>query len=655
MNEEPDNKPHWRFSTPLLIWLVFFTGIAGVLTWIDADAARFSAARPPYWQLIVFTVVGATLALVLFLFARWDCCWKNFRRVAIALAVLVTLYAAFCTVENWRGKRVWLACKAELEAKGAVLDWNKHIPPPVPDDQNFFTVNTNFYLRFVKLKIEEQGLAAKAATWLNLTNGFPIVDLEKLKPVVADITVVLASDAKAGQAISLRDGNAAEQLQAALRRAVGRDAVGSAGFKFTEFQISNRVPAQIVVLADSLPTISDLEKLIPATMFTNIGKLAIATAADPNIFQVRFINGRVTAATDYLAWGDERYRTDLDDVRAALQRPYAVIPGDYSFPPLMPIPNFVLLRNLAQTLAQRAQCDLLLGQPERAQRELALIHDVCRILQKPPTGEAETLVEAMINVAITGVYVATVQEGFRLHAWQEPQLAAIQKQLNQVDLLPWILRALRMKQCYIAYLGENLSFRFIFGDNNRIWGNAKKQAWYEQLLSYRYDLIPHGWLYQNLKFSTELDQSMIDSCDFTDGRIHPRAMENANNNLEKQIKHRSPFRYLAAIAMPNYTKAMQTAAYNQTLANQAQIVCALERFKLAHGNYPATLSELMPEFIEKIPHDIVGGEPLHYQRTADGKFLLYSIGWNETDDGGVIAKDKSGSENKTQGDWVWKN
>ena len=79
---------------------------------------------------------------------------------------------------------------------------------------------------------------------------------------------------------------------------MGRDANGFAGFKFTEFQISNLVPTKIIVLADSPPTIVELQKLIPATMFTNIGKLAVAASADPNIFQVRFINGRVTAAAD---------------------------------------------------------------------------------------------------------------------------------------------------------------------------------------------------------------------------------------------------------------------------------------------------------------------------------------------------------------------
>ena len=64
--------------------------------------------------------------------------WRILRRVLITLAVFATLIALFYTEEDWRGKRAWENCKRELEANGVVLDWNAYIPPPVPDDQNFF-------------------------------------------------------------------------------------------------------------------------------------------------------------------------------------------------------------------------------------------------------------------------------------------------------------------------------------------------------------------------------------------------------------------------------------------------------------------------------------------------------------------------------------
>ena len=67
-------------------------------------------------------------------------------------------------------------------------------------------------------------------------------------------------------------------------------------------------------------------------------------------------------------------------------------------------------------------------------------------------------------------------------------------------------------------------------------------------------------------------------------------------------------------------------ARNQTLANEAQIACALECFRIARGKYPETLDVLAPQFIKEVPHDIIGGHPLKYRRTEDGNILLYSVG-----------------------------
>jgi hypothetical protein len=146
-----------------------------------------------------------------------------------------------------------------------------------------------------------------------------------------------------------------------------------------------------------------------------------------------------------------------------------------------------------------------------------------------------------------------------------------------------------------------------------------------------------------------LELMPLDGFDLAHDTISPHALNESVRNLDVFFEHRSPYKILAALAVPNFIKATQTLAYNQTLANEAQIVCALERFRLAQGNYPDSLDALVPQFMEKIPHDIIGGEPLHYQRTADGKFLLYSVGWNETDDDGLPGT----LADVKKGDWVW--
>jgi len=585
--------------------------------------------------------------------------WRWLRRTLIGTAVLATLIAVFYTEEDWRGKRAWENYKCELEAKGEVLDWNKFIPPPVPDDQNFFTASTNILLRFVKQADPVRADAAANLRWLRLinyftneSNSFPILDFSKSpSPVVAELMVVSSGVAKNDSIIQLNESTALAQIQNLLRTTIGRSASGSQGFQFSELQMSNLSPAKIYLQADTPISPSSLKELIPSDLVTNIGRLVVTATVDPKIFQVKFVSGQITAAADYLKWSDQ-FESAFDEIREALKRPYAIIPGDYSQPYWIPIPNFVTLRAVAQTLAQRAQCDFLLNQPDKALRELTLMRDVCRILQKPPTGQPMTLVEAMISVAISGVYASTVADGFRLHAWQEPQLAALQKQLGEINLFPDVDSAFKMERVASTYSLEKTSPAKI-AELFKMVGAASSESLWKKITDPMYlffKLSPRGWIYQNMTAHSRLMQLTIESLPLENQIVMPKQVDEANNRVVRTIeKNRSPFYVWSRIAIPNFSKAIQVSAFNQTLVNEAQIVCALESYKLAHGNYPETLDVLVPQFTEKIPYDIIGGQSLHYHRTDDGKFMLYSVGWNETDDGGQV------SEDRAKGDWVWKN
>jgi hypothetical protein len=486
--------------------------------------------------------------------------WRILRRILMGLAILATLLAAFYAEENWRGKRAWLKCKAELEAKGAVLDWEKYIPPPVPDDQNFFK-------------------APKMAEWF-----------------------------------------------------VGR----------------NRTNDLLVRMSDK-----NFEKVTGSvTSTTNL----IATTA---------------AAKEYLAWSDQ-FDPDFNLIREALKRPYARMDGDYSRPFEISIPNFVAVRKIAQTLAQRTHCYLLLGQPGKALHELALLNGYRRLLEGAPTGKPMTLVAAMINVAVTGVYVQALAEGIQRQAWQDVDLESLQSQLAEINLTPCFSQAFACEPAAVCRTAEIVEPRKlvameIVSSHPQIKKSHLENLWsgIKSLPSRLFNQVPRGWVFQNMATHAKLSCSIYDSLFDANQLVTPRLADQTSKRVFAELEHKSMFNLLSRIGLPNYSKALQTFARNQTLANQAQIVCALERYRLAHGEYPVTLDALVPQFIEKLPHDIIGGQPLHYHRSDDplspnsgasgGRFLLYSIGWNETDDGGVTGKDKSGNEDKTQGDWVWKN
>jgi hypothetical protein len=117
-----------------------------------------------------------------------------------------------------------------------------------------------------------------------------------------------------------------------------------------------------------------------------------------------------------------------------------------------------------------------------------------------------------------------------------------------------------------------------------------------------------------------------------------------------------PWNFLFRIAgVDQATRATSTFSKMQVWVDETRIACALGRYRLAHGVYPMTLDALAPAYIDALPHDIMNGELYHYRLNADGTFLLYSVGWNQVDDGGkvVMKQDNPNLQDYTQGDWVW--
>jgi hypothetical protein len=576
-------------------------------------------------------------------FFRWLFSWRTIRRALIALACFTTVVALFYTEENWRGKRAWENCKRELGAKGAVLDWNVYIPPPVPDDQNFFKAPGIKEADWVGRGSKELNKRL-SSVWQPNTNSM----------LVAELTIVpprSARDSKSAETIlRLEEPTVQAQAEQLVRSVLGPSLTGAHGFYPLVARPLNQIkPIAVVVPSDKMPTAKEILAIFPATIG---GSHLQIKPVGTNSFRV-LLDPSAVAANDYLRASDS-FEADFDTLREALKRPYTRMDGDYSQPAAMPIPNFITLRTVAQVLAERTKCYLLLGQPDKALRELTLFHDVCRILESRPTGKPMTLVAAMINVAISGLYVSTVEDGMRLQVWREPQLATLEKQLSEINLLPHVFSAFEQEPVAVCRSLETLpaskfaAMIFFSPPNPTLW---------EKLKNLTYLLInwmPRGWVYQNMVNIAMRSQKIVGGFDPSNHLVLPRKVETSNREMETFRLRRRPYTFLAAISVPNYVRATQTLAHNQTLANQTLLACALERYHLARGQFPESPEALAPQFIEKIPHDLIGGQPLKYRRTDDGKFLLYSIGWNEKDDGGVVAPNKDGKEDLENGDWVWR-
>jgi hypothetical protein len=464
-------------------------------------------------------------------------------------------------------------------------------------------------------------------------------------------------------------------LRAALERAGNtvpvRSCLGSQNLAFATQPLHPVKTLRVMVRGEQSVSSREVLQFLPTNGFTFMmrgGNSFRVEAHGVDSFRVFLGPPVYYMAAEYLVWSD-RCAADFDTVRAALKRPYAQLATECEDPTEMMIPNFVSVRVLAQTLAQRAQCYLLFDQPEEALRELTLIVDLCRVVSRRPVA----LVPAMIDVAVTGLYVSTVAEGLRLNVWREPQLAAIEHQLEQVNLLSPLTEAFQFERYYLLRTFETGRLAKLLRLNAAFAAQSGGTNVFMKMRNASYSLlaaVPRGWIYQNMATVGKLHQQYLDAVDGRRKVICPREFDAAADRIEHLIQEGSTEQFVAGLAVPishggsaatflaaavfpNFVRAWQVAAHNQILVHEASLACALERHRLAHGRYPESLTALIPTFADALPLDVINGLPLRYQLRQDGTFLLYSTGWNGADDGGLVCRYEGGSIDLARGDWVW--
>jgi hypothetical protein len=347
-----------------------------------------------------------------------------------------------------------------------------------------------------------------------------------------------------------------------------------------------------------------------------------------------------TPAKDVL-FALSKYDPAIEQLREASQRPYANVPLNYEdgFNAASTLlPYLADLKRCTQTLQLRADAELVDGQNEKALADVKLMLYLNTSLRTSPF-----LISHLVRFAIVAITLQPIWEGLAEHKWSDEQLAALEAELAKTDFLA--------------------DYGFITrGERAFAIKSFESQRLTREMISYRDDKIvtnkltfmPSAYFYQNeLAFAQLYQRWILPLVDANSQTVSPEKVQQANDAVQAEMKHYSPYKVQALMLFPAISRAVKKVAAIQSSIDLARVACALERYRLAHGEYPKTLDALTPQFIEKLPHDIINGQPLHYRRTDDGKFLLYSVGWNETDDGGV---DLSHNGNvSTNGDWVWKN
>ncbi|MBK8475296.1 MAG: hypothetical protein IPL39_03045 [Opitutaceae bacterium] len=312
-----------------------------------------------------------------------------------------------------------------------------------------------------------------------------------------------------------------------------------------------------------------------------------------------------------------------------------------AMPPDIPMPRFVVVRRLSNALVTDACAAMAKGDGDRAWSDVMATARLVRGFSDMPDG---CLVDAMIGVVLANAMGQSIWEAWVRHSWSDPQWAQLQQELLRIEPMRSLERSMRVERAFVVNTLQNVPVERIL-EPAATWDDPP--PWWA--VSFR--SVP-GWVQQNkISAAKSLsDRAVLLGRWGTPGFLDQLRQDGA---LRLAAGGRvTPYDVLAQVATPSYDKVTDNALMAENNVALAVTVCALERYRLAHGGYPEALAEVAPAYVDAVPRDGIDGQPLRYRRLADGVFKLYSVGLNGTDDDGAISDWKT-AEGRRIGDWCW--
>lgn len=309
----------------------------------------------------------------------------------------------------------------------------------------------------------------------------------------------------------------------------------------------------------------------------------------------------------------------------------------------MLLPHLGALRNLSQILGARAALELHDGNKAAAWTNLLAATRLVTAWDPEPAEVSH----GVRVICATLAYNATWQ-ALQADDWPDDRLARLQHEWESVDFFKGLGETEAFSRAAAANLcqrdrreplGPSFILRDLFHSPRNVWYGLVRH-WTQIRYRHHGSYADERGLLLYYKDREVQVRRAVQAPDWSEMRLLPGVTDlvSFQSKYPSRVQSMLNLRQMS-LAVANRGQVLLARAAEAEARRRILVAAiALERYRGRHGSYPQTLQALAPEFLKHPPLDFMDGQPLRYQVTADGHFVLYSVGLDCVDNGGEMRR-----------------
>ncbi len=303
------------------------------------------------------------------------------------------------------------------------------------------------------------------------------------------------------------------------------------------------------------------------------------------------------------------------------------------------------LKSMTQRFSSAAMVALHEGKLQEADNNLTSAVEVAAVLENEPL-----IISQLVRVAIVALALPATWEALQWNGWTDGQLRDLQFAWEKINFAGPLRQAFEMDRAMGLNLFEDVrkskpvaneffnfqpvSFPPLSGEALSDWPSAlfetaktgadfAANSLREQIWKWIWSWPDERLYIQRLNWFIEATRETSRTRDYREGLGRFAALANGPAAQKKFVvsSHLLP----GLLLFPKFARVE---------AERSLVIAAvaLKRYELRNARLPASLDELVPQFLSRIPTDPYAGRPVCYRHeSSNNNFMLYCIGEDQLD------------------------